>query len=313
MGTYFLINLIRNCQYFAIKTMVLLVHNTRQKLKGPCIVIPSIAEGSSHEPPRTRSLHSLRSVERTNCFLSCTMLLVIGLVVFGQGYTIAQENRTVDFTEFSLEELMDVEVKLASKKEQPLFETSAAVHVLTQEHIRRSGATSIPEILRLVPGLHVARVDANKWAISARGFNTLFANKLLVMIDGRSVYTPLFAGVYWDVQDVMIEDIDRIEVIRGPGASLWGANAVNGVINVITKQSSLTQGALITGGGSEEQGFVNGRFGGQISPNASYRVYAKYFNRDESQTPLAAQAADAWKMIRGGAFGLTGRPVIKTR
>lgn len=133
---------------------------------------------------------------------------------------------------------------------------AAAVFVVTDEDLRRSGVTSIPEALRLVPGLQVARIDANKWAISARGFNGRFANHLLVLIDGRSIYSPMFAGVFWDVQDTLLEDIERIEVIRGPGAALWGANAVNGVINIITRPAAQTQGALVSaGGGDEEQAF----------------------------------------------------------
>ena len=124
-----------------------------------------------------------------------------------------------DLSEISLEDLMNVEVTSVSKKEQKLSQTAAAIHVITQEDIRRSGLTSIPELLRMVPGLHVARIDSNKWAISARGFNSRFANKMLVLIDGRSVYTPLFSGVFWDIQDVMLEDVERIEVIRGPGAT----------------------------------------------------------------------------------------------
>src|SRR5207237_10631022 len=138
--------------------------------------------------------------------------------------------------------------------------------------IRRSGLTSMPEALRLSPGLEVARQDSHTWAISSRGFNDEFANQLLVLIDGRSVYTPLFAGVYWDVQDLLLEDIDRIEVIRGPGATLWGANAVNGVINITTKSAKDTQGLLITaGGGTEERGFGGIQYGGKSGGNGYYR------------------------------------------
>jgi iron complex outermembrane receptor protein len=157
--------------------------------------------------------------------------------------------RPRDLTELSLEELMNIEVTTASKKTEKLSEAATAVYVITQEDIRRSGVTSIPEALRLAPGLTVGRVDAHTWAISARGFNDIFANKLLVLIDGRSVYTPLFSGVYWDVQDTFLEDVERIEVIRGPGATVWGANAVNGVINIITKRAKDTQGTVLTGGG----------------------------------------------------------------
>src|SRR5258708_5580744 len=150
-----------------------------------------------------------------------------------------------DLTELPIEALMQMEVTTVARRSEKLWDSPAAISVVTQEDIRRSGATSIPEALRLVPGLDVAQVDSQEWAISARGFNDVFANKLLVIQDGRSLYTPLFSGVFWDVQNTLMEDIDRIEVIRGPGASLWGANAVNGVINIITKKASDTQRLLI--------------------------------------------------------------------
>ena len=161
-----------------------------------------------------------------------------------------------DLTTASLEDLLNIEVTSVSKKEEKLFQSAAAVYVITQEEIRRSGLTSIPELLRLVPGLDVARIDGSKWAVSSRGFNNRFANKLLVLIDGRSVYTPETAGVYWEAQDVLLEDVERIEVIRGPGGTLWGANAVNGVINIITKDSRDTQGGLVTArAGTDDRGF----------------------------------------------------------
>ncbi|MFO0983581.1 MAG: TonB-dependent receptor plug domain-containing protein, partial [Planctomycetota bacterium] len=186
-----------------------------------------------------------------------------------------------DLTELSLEELMSVEVTSVARKEQKLAETPSAVYVITQEDIRRSTARSVPDLLRSVPGLEVAQVNANQWAISARGFNLPFANKLLVLIDGRSVYTPLFSGVYWDVQDVLLEDVERIEVIRGPGATVWGANAVNGVINIITKSAKDTQGVLLNaGGGTEEKRFGGVRYGGQLGEDTYFRVYGKYFARD---------------------------------
>ena len=173
--------------------------------------------------------------------------------------------------------------------------------VITQEDIRRSGARSIPEALRLAPGLEVARIDANKWAIASRGFNGRFTNKLLVLIDGRSVYTPLFSGVYWNVQDVFLEDVDRIEVIRGPGATLWGANAVNGVINIITKPVDATQGALTTlEAGNELKGSGGFRFGGKAGDNTYYRAYTKYFKCNSSETAEGADAFDGWDTARAG-------------
>ncbi|HEX7183152.1 MAG TPA: TonB-dependent receptor [Thermoanaerobaculia bacterium] len=210
-------------------------------------------------------------------------------------------NPDVDLTELSLEELMDVQVTSVSKRAEPISAAAAAVFVITQEDLRRSGATSIPEALRMVPGVEVARIDASKWAISARGFNGRFANKLLVLIDGRSVYTPLFSGVFWDVQDTLIEDVDRIEVIRGPGATLWGANAVNGVINIITKSAHETVGGLLAaGGGSEERGFAGLRYGGALGKSSAYRVYGKSFERGSGERLAGGAAADDWSMSRGG-------------
>src|SRR4029077_379568 len=174
-----------------------------------------------------------------------------------------QENPK-DLAEKSIEDLMNMEVTSVSKKEQKLSSVAAAIFVITQEDIRRSAATNIPDLLRMVPGLDVAQINANTWAISARGFNLQFANKLLVLIDGRAVYTPLFGGVYWDTQDVPLDDIERIEVIRGPGATMWGANALNGVINIITKRAADTQGGLLTGGGgTQAQGLGTLQYGGK--------------------------------------------------
>lgn len=206
-----------------------------------------------------------------------------------------------DLTQVSIENLMNMEVTSVSKKEQKLSRTAAAVFVITQEDIRRSGATNIPDVLRMVPGLDVAQINANAWAISARGFNEQFSDKLLVMIDGRSVYTPTFGGVYWDTFDVPLEDIERIEVIRGPGGTVWGANAVNGVINVITKKASETQGGLVVAGGGnadEEMGTL--QYGGDLGGSTDYRAYAKYMNEDHSPGLDGAPAGDGWDMLRGG-------------
>ena len=187
----------------------------------------------------------------------------------------------LDPTQISLEDLLKIEVISITKRPESRAEVAAAVYVITQDDIRRSGVTSLPEALRLAPGVQVARIDANKWAIGVRGFASRLSRSLLVLIDGRSVYSPLFAGVYWEVQDTLLEDVDRIEVIRGPGGTIWGANAVNGVINIITKRAQETQGGLlVAGGGSEEQGFGGVRYGGNIGENLFYRVYGKAFNRD---------------------------------
>jgi iron complex outermembrane receptor protein len=205
-----------------------------------------------------------------------------------------------DIIEKPLEELLRMQITSASKKRENLSQAATAIFVITGEDIRRSGVTSIPEALRLSPGLEVARQDSHTWAVSSRGFNDEFANQLLVLVDGRSVYTPLFAGVYWDVQDMMLEDLDRIEVIRGPGATLWGANAVNGVINITSKSAQDTQGLLVTGGaGSEELGF-GVRYGGKVGEHGAYRVYGKWFDRDDSVLPNGMEANDEWRMQRGG-------------
>ncbi|HYG76714.1 MAG TPA: TonB-dependent receptor [Planctomycetota bacterium] len=200
-----------------------------------------------------------------------------------------------------IEQLMNIQVTSVSKAPSKVSESPTAIHVITQEDIRRSGANSIPEALRMAPGLSVARVTGNQWAISARGFNFVFANKLLVMIDGRSVYTPLFSGTLWDVQDTMMEDIDRIEVIRGPGATLWGSNAVNGVINIITKNANETQGGLaVAGAGTEERALGAVRYGGKPAKNVAIRGFVKYFENDEQALPGGKDASDDWRMGRGG-------------
>ena len=179
----------------------------------------------------------------------------------------------------SLEELGNIEVTTASKEPDEVWNTPAAIYVITSEEIRRSGYMTLPEIIRLAPGVEVQQLDSNKWAVGIRGFGSRLSKNVLVLIDGRSVYTPLFRGVYWEMQDVFIEDIDRIEVIRGPGGTIWGSNAVDGVINIIMKTARDTQGTFIAaGGGNVEQGFVDARYGG-TSGNLAYRVYGKAFTR----------------------------------
>ncbi len=191
--------------------------------------------------------------------------------------------RAVDLADLSLEELGDVVVTSVSRRQERLAVAPASIYVITREDIRRAGVTSLPEALRLAPNLQVARADTNQYAISARGSNATLANKLLVLIDGRIVYTPLFSGVFWEAQDTLLEDIDRIEVISGPGATLWGANAVNGVINVITRPASATQGAVVGAGGGnlERGGFA--RYGAKVGSQTSFRVYGKVTDRDHSQ------------------------------
>jgi iron complex outermembrane recepter protein len=200
----------------------------------------------------------------------------------------------------SLADLGKVEVTSVSKEPEEVRRTPAAIYVLTQEDIRRSGATTLPEALRLVPGVEVARVDSDHWAVGVRGFGGALASKLLVLIDGRSVYTPLYAGVYWEAQDTMIEDIDRIEVIRGPGGTIWGANAVNGVINIITKNAKDTHGLLAAlGGGTVDQATGAVRYGGGNDKGFDYRIYSKGFTRG----PEYHQDLNNFDDWRGGQAG----------
>jgi iron complex outermembrane receptor protein len=231
----------------------------------------------------------------------------------------------------SLEQLMEIDVTSVSRRNEPVSGAAAAITVITSDDIRRSGATNLPDVLRITAGLQVAQSSGNTWAISARGFNTTAANKLLVLIDGRSVYTPLYSGVFWDVQDVDLEDIERIEVIRGPGATLWGANAVNGVINILTRSSRDTQGTLVSlGAGSEEEALATVRQGGKLGEGTAYRVYGKYSytdslalaNGDSARDPLRRgqagfrldrddQGAGAFT-LQGDAYrGLAGQRVVE--
>jgi len=207
-----------------------------------------------------------------------------------------------DLGRLSIEDLGKVRVTSAAKRSQPLAEAAAAIYVITRDDIRRAGATTIPEALRLAPNLQVAQLDASTYAISARGFNhsTATANKLLVLIDGRTVYSPLFSGTFWDAQNVMLADIDRIEVISGPGGTLWGANAVNGVINIVTRSSQATQGLLASGDIGTVDSDFNVRFGGRLSDNASYRFYLMGFNHGHTDLANGNNATDAWHNLQGG-------------
>jgi iron complex outermembrane receptor protein len=215
--------------------------------------------------------------------------------------TNAFEATPAQLKHLTLEELMNLDVTSVSKEPEPFAEAPAAIQVITGDEIRRSGASSIPEALRLASNLEVAQQNSHDWAISARGFNANLANKLLVLIDGRAVYTPLYGGVRWDVQDYLLEDIDRIEVISGPGGTLWGANAVNGVINIITKSAKATQGTYLeVGGGSFLEDFAGMRYGGTLASNVYFRVYGKYFDRSAEVFPNGKDASDSWRMGQGG-------------
>lgn len=206
-----------------------------------------------------------------------------------------------DLTKMNLEDLMKLEVTSVSRHEESLAKTAAAVFVITQEDIQHSGATNIPDLLRMVPGVQVAQINANSWAISVRGFNGRFSNEVLVMVDGRTVYVPTFGGVFWDVLDLPLEDIERIEVIRGPGGSVWGANAVNGVINIITKKAVATPGTLaVAGGGSTGLTFGTVQHGGKLGDAGNYRLFVKYQNEDSLRNPAGVLSADGWHLLHGG-------------
>jgi iron complex outermembrane receptor protein len=232
-------------------------------------------------------------------------LLVISLCsaprVTGASEAQAPPKPVSELANLDVEDLLKLQVTTSSKKSQPLSDVPAAVYVITQEDIRRSGATSILEALRLAPGVQVAQIDANKWAISVRGFNTLWSNKLLVLIDGQSVYNLMSSGVFWDSQDLVMEDVDRIEVIRGPGGTVWGANAVNGVINIITKNARETQGSLVaTDSGNQTRAAESFRLGQSLGANTYYRIYGKNL----TQNPLSGQggssSGDHWDSRRVG-------------
>jgi iron complex outermembrane recepter protein len=196
--------------------------------------------------------------------------------------------------DLSFEELANVEITSVSRRAERLSEAPASVYVITAEAIRRSGATSLPQALRLAPNLQVAQLDASQYAISARGFNNAIGNKLLVLIDGRTVYTPFFSGVFWDQQDVLLADVQRIEVISGPGATLWGANAVNGVINVITRSAQETEGALLLGAGGSRETRLGARYGGAAPGDGHFRVYGLHTRRENTRDENGASLSDGW-------------------
>lgn len=227
------------------------------------------------------------------------LLMAVSLVCIVAPFSDAQGPEKL--STMSVEDLLNIEVTSVSKTEQKLSQTASAIYVITQEDIQRSGATNIPDLLRMVPGMDVGQINASSWAISARGLNELYSHELLVMVDGRTVYTPTSGGVYWDVVDLPLEDIARIEVIRGPGGSVWGANAVNGVVNIITKKASESKGAMVVaGGGNLDQGFGTLQYGGSAGQSTNYRVYSKYFNQGQLPGATGANGADAWRLVRGG-------------
>jgi iron complex outermembrane receptor protein len=215
------------------------------------------------------------------------------------GYQAAAQDR--GFADMSLEQLMSEPVTSVSKKTTKLGDSATAITVITQEELHRLGITSIPDALRLVPGMDVAQINSHEWAVSSRGFNSQFANKLLVLVDGRCVYDSGFGGVVWGVQDLMMEDIERIEVIRGPGGTLWGANAVDGVINIITKSAAETQGLLVSAtGGTQDERSAATRYGGEFGADLSYRTYVKYSDQGGFVTPSGTNAPDSARRAQGG-------------
>jgi iron complex outermembrane receptor protein len=219
------------------------------------------------------------------------------------GVCLAQQ-KAADLTQLSLEDLLNVQVTTASKKEQKLAQIPAAVCVITADDIARSGLTSIPEVLRLAPGVDVAQISSSVWAIAIRGFNSRYSNKLLVLVDGRTVYSATFSQVLWNVQDLPLDDVERIEVIRGPGAVLWGANAVDGVINIITRNANDTQGGLLSvTGGSHDSALASLRYGWHTGPNAAFRFSTQYVDRSPVATPSGASDNDRWDLQRADFRG----------
>jgi iron complex outermembrane receptor protein len=226
---------------------------------------------------------------------------MLGLALAGPTQVFAQPaGDSLDLAFATLEELLNLKITSASRREQPISETSAAVYVMTSDAIRRSGVSSIPELLRHVPGIQVARLDSNKWAISSRGLGSIYSHNLLVLVDGRSVYNRSLATVSWDMQDLVLDDIERIEIVRGPGGAVWGANAVNGVINIITKTAGATQGGLVAvQGGTSDGGRATVRYGGRVA-GGDYRVYMQQSNRRGLIDADGGRAGDDWQTTLGG-------------
>ncbi len=231
-------------------------------------------------------------------------LIIAACIASGQGG--AAESTTDELFELSLDQLMQIQVTSVSRRPEELRNAPSAIYVITGDDIRRSGATSIPDALRMVPGLQVRRAGSANWSISARGFDRLYANKLLVLVDGRTVYSPTFNGVYWDSLDTVLEDIERIEVIRGPGSVMWGANAVNGVINIITRPAAETQGTLVSVGvGNEDRGIATVRYGATTEAGTAWRAWVKVADHDDQSTLLTDRGDDSWRSARTG-FRLDG-------
>jgi iron complex outermembrane recepter protein len=227
--------------------------------------------------------------------------IALGALCACAGVARAQEISNVDVYELSIEDLLNTEVTSVSRRSESLGEAAAAIDLITSEHIRRSGAQSLPEVLRLARNLEVAQIDAQRYAISARGFNSYeTSNKLLVLIDGMSVYTPLYSGVFWDQQHVLLEDIDRIEIVSGPGGTLWGANAVNGVINIITKGAGDTQGLFAEAFAGSNDQRLDGRYGGSFGATGRFRVFASAYALGPTLMLSGDDANDDWNGAQAG-------------
>jgi iron complex outermembrane receptor protein len=239
----------------------------------------------------------ISSIRRVIRLLGCVLLLLL-FCLCPAARSQAPQN---DLADLRLEDLMNIEVTSVSKKVQRVSQTGAAIFVITAEDIRRSGALNVPDVLRMVPGVDVAQLDANIWVITIRGFSDRFADKVLVLIDGRTAYTPTSSGVYWDQQDVPLEDVERIEVIRGPGGTIWGANAVNGVISITTKVAKATPGGLISAtAGSQESTEGLLQYGRNIGKIGAYRVFGKYFGTGSQRLPDDTPGVDGWHLLHGG-------------
>jgi iron complex outermembrane receptor protein len=257
---------------------------------------------------RRREHGSLWKRNRSSILLVGLMCLIFGRLPAADAAPVS----TNSIADISLEDLVNIKVTSVSKKEENLNDAAAAISVLSNDDLRRSGATSVAEALRLIPGMEDAQINSSTWAISARGFDEVYSRSLLVLVDGRAVYSPYNGGVVWDLQQQMLEDVDRIEVIRGPGGTLWGANAVNGVVNIVSKSARDTQGTLLYGSGGDPHLTMDGaRYGGKLGENTYYRVFGSYQLNDNYLAPGGAPVADGWQGGQGG-FRLDHYPSEET-
>jgi iron complex outermembrane recepter protein len=256
---------------------------------------------SGRLPPGPERVRCRTTTRKEATMNSMTMSLRVAALLIALAAPCLADERSDQVLDLSFEDLLNSTVTSAAKRSQPLSDAATALFVVRGEDIRRSGAVTIADALRLVPGLQVGQIDAGKWAVTARGFNGRFSNKLLVLVDGRSVYTTSFSGVYWEIQDVMLEDIDRIEVIRGPGGTLWGANAVNGVINIITKNAADTQGGVATATAGDARRFFGGvRQGTRLGSNWFARGFAKVRSHGQFVRADGRDAGDDWRTYQAG-------------